>query len=130
MSLEACRKSTPAQSFPSQGNHQVAPDPTNLLALIRFGMTFAEVGRIIPLTTNLRGFNGEAGGIWYDVTISSNTYLQLRFEHPRGPKNPSGKPSIIDCTLNYPPRLKERNSGRLIGTEDPNAGVPELDKMR
>ena len=68
-------------------------------------MTFGQIATIVPLTTNLRGFGGEHGGVWYGVPLGTNTFVQLRFEHPRGVRNPSGKSNILDCILNYPPRL-------------------------
>jgi hypothetical protein len=90
------------------GGVSTKEDAVELLSKIRTGMTFKTISSIIPLSTSMRGFDGEHGGVWYVVPMGTNCFIHLRFEHPRGRKNPVGKKSITDCRLNYPPRLEER----------------------
>jgi hypothetical protein len=83
-------------------------EATELVSKIRTNMTFKAISSIIPLSTSIRGFDGEHGGVWYVVPVGTNYFIHLRFEHPQGIRNPTGRKSITDCRLNYPPRLEER----------------------
>lgn len=120
----SCNKSPPIGNPIEQTASSNGIIATNLILSIHEGMTFGQITKIIPLTTNLRGFAGENGGVWYDVPLSSNVYIQLRFEHPLGRRHANGMTNIIDCFLNFPPRLKERVSGKLLNVETSDAGLP------
>lgn len=86
-------------------------EAAGLVSRINTNMTFAAISRVISLSTNIRGFDGEHGGVWYVVPVGTNYFVHLRFEHPQGRKNPLGKTGIMDCLLNYPPRLEVKESG-------------------
>jgi hypothetical protein len=109
-----------AHAIPEAGSQAEAQPggmlATKLTAQIHQGMTFKEISRIIPLSTNLHGYSGEHGGVWYQVPSGKNYYLQLRFEHPLDVRNQAAnaKTNIEDCILNYPVILKEKETGRIV----------------
>jgi hypothetical protein len=69
-------------------------------AHFRLGMTFREVRRWISFDTNNIVMAKEAGGHWLGLQISSNRYMQFRFEHP------SHGRGMDDCRVNYEPVLR------------------------
>jgi len=87
---------------------------------IHQGMTFAEIAKIIPLSTNLYRFDAEHGGVWYDVPFNGKYYFQLRFEHPFDYRNraPDAKTNIEDCVLNLPAILRENGCDRILAKGD------------
>jgi hypothetical protein len=96
-------------------------DAMRLLIKVREGMTFDEAAKVVPLSDSLRGFAGEHGGVWYDVPLGGEYFISLRFEHPEGDWNSSGK-SLHKCKINFPPRLAV-HSGGIISFVATN-GVP------
>jgi hypothetical protein len=74
-----------------------------LVLRIHTNMTFEEIAEIVPLSTNLVGYAGEHGGVWYDVPIGESVFVKLRFEYP------SVSNGLSKCRLNSPPVLIKRD---------------------
>jgi hypothetical protein len=70
----------------------------DLLAKIGVGMTFDEISRIIPLSTNLIGMQ-TAGSIWFHVPVDARHTIRLRFNRPAADRN------LHPVTLNLPPEM-------------------------
>src|SRR5688572_2232555 len=94
--LGGCASSTVGGS---KSQHQVQEKPEDLIAKIKVGMTFSEIARIIPLSTNDTGMQ-TAGSIWFHVPLDGRHTVALRFSRPA--ERDGDLNSII---LTLPPRL-------------------------
>jgi hypothetical protein len=64
------------------------------------GMTYEQVSRLIPLTQRNRVPTLVHGGVWYDVPVGKEYYIQMRFEHLKD------EASYSQTKLNLPVRVK------------------------
>jgi hypothetical protein len=72
----------------------------DLASELHENMTFDQIAKIIPLSATNESPTVEHGGVWYNVPVGSNYYLQLRFEHS------SDNRTFEKCRLNLPPQVK------------------------
>lgn len=106
MAVTACRRET-VQTAPS--NRQQAE---KLMAQIRLGMTLAQVRVLVPHSSS-NVFDGEHGGVWYDMPVGDDYIVQMRLAHP-----PAGG-TLEQSTVNYSARLRDRKTLQFIsGPED------------
>lgn len=82
------------------------------MSQIQPGMTFGEISELIPLREHQLSRVGEHGGVFYNVPISFNYLIQLRFEHL-----PPGR-DIYDARINFSPRLRDRPSKSFIAGDE------------
>jgi len=91
-----------AQRLPKSNNDNERKLAVRLASQINTRMTFDEVSKVVSLTeANQLGIR-EHGGVFFDVPIGTNYYIQLRFERSSdgGVKK--------DSRLNLPPAVKYR----------------------
>ena len=85
----------------------------DVMSRIQPGMTFAEIRKIIPIAEAHTLLIAENGGVFYDIPISSEYLIQLRFAHPMPDQ------SADEVCINYSPRLRDRISKEFIsGVEE------------
>lgn len=73
----------------------------NIASQIHTNMSFREISKIIPLTTNDPSVVRTHGGDWYQVELQDGYYVQLRFNCPVE----GGE--VHESLLNLPPRLSK-----------------------
>jgi hypothetical protein len=79
----------------------------DLVSKIHENMTFAEISKIIPLSTNDNPRLLTKGGIWYDVWLGKHV-IQLRFQYPG--KSYATTMSSSESLLNLAPILQSTGS--------------------
>ena len=68
--------------------------------VVRVGMTFREISRVVSISTNQRVFGTEHGGIWYSGTTRDGHSVELRFSHF------SNRQDVSESVLNHAPRVR------------------------
>lgn len=93
-------------------------DAIRLTAQLKPGMSFKEVAKIIPLTTNdLIAISH--GGREYGVAVHGYAIV-VGFEHTRDDEHPLGKTQVDDCHLMRPAALSKDGKLISIGGRLPN----------
>lgn len=75
---------------------------------IHEGMTFEQVSKIIPISTKNESLVCEHGGVWYDLPVNGDYYIQIRFENEKEGKSASS------CKVNLPVRIRQVNHNTPI----------------
>jgi hypothetical protein len=83
-------------------------DADRIMAKIQPGMTMREIQTAIPHTAISPPFEGEHGGVWYNLTINEKYVIQVRVAHPQ-----QGA-SLERSVINYSPRLRDRKTMEFV----------------
>ena len=75
------------------------------------GMTYEQVSRVIPLTRRNEVPVIEHGGVWYDVPVGKEYYIQLRFEHSKDGA------SYSQSKLNLPAQIKRVERSTVLPSQ-------------
>ena len=89
-------------------------DAETLMAGIRRGMTFGQIGKAVPHVSMTDLGVYEHGGDWYDIAINEDYTIQIRVAH-----HPEGT-TAANSVINFSPRLRNRKTQEfLAGQEEP-----------